>query len=295
MCVCVCVLFQGCFLGCVCVFLGEVCFLGGVCVFFFWETRVLGVCFVLEEGWERRRGVFFLGEREGREGGGGFVCFFGRREWCFWVRRERVFGEGCLREEGCFFFFEEGRSFFFGGGVLVVVGYCGVGGVCVCFFGCEGGWGGRGVFLGGGGGVFFGEGVFFGGREGLVRVFFCGQVGKSVLLLTFSKNVLVRLRCFLSVGVVKTNRRKRHSKRKVPRNRSEMQIANNYSIFAGLYFLCGFFLKKKKNCKPSGHICVVLTFSKVTRRKLFNNCVWSTCAVRIFFLSISHEAILCRF
>ena len=62
--------------------------------------------------------------------------------------------------------------------------------------------------------------------------------------LTFSKShqpCVGTTPVLLSVGVVKTNRRKRHFKGKVPRNRSEMQIANNYSIFSGLYFPRGVF------------------------------------------------------
>ena len=95
----------------------------------------------------------------------------------------------------------------------------------------------------------------------------------------------------LSVGVVNTNRRKRHFKGKVPRNRSEMQMANNYSIFSGLYFLCGVFFF----CKPDGHTCVVLTFSKVTRRKLFNNCPLSVFSTRCFFKPSGHICVILTF
>ena len=63
--------------------------------------------------------------------------------------------------------------------------------------------GGRGWCVCGGGAEREGEwrGVRGGeGRREGVRVFFSRQVGKSVLLLTFSKNVLVRLRCFFPLA-----------------------------------------------------------------------------------------------
>ena len=97
-----------------------------------------------------------------------------------------------------------------------------------------------------------------------VRVFFCGQVNKSVSLLTFSKShqsCVGTTPVLLAVGVAKTNRRKRHFNGKTfeaPFGQTYMHIVSNYSIF--FWYVCSvrcFF------CKPSGHNCVVLTFSTV--------------------------------
>ena len=81
--------------------------------------------------------------------------------------------------------------------------------------------------------------------------------------------MLVTTSVLLSVGEEKTNRRKHHFKGKVPRN---------YSIFAGLYFLCGVFFFLQTRCgvdllesqlrnffHSARAILVVLTSSKVKK------------------------------
>ena len=98
-----------------------------------------------------------------------------------------------------------------------------------------------------------------GGERREVRVFFCGRVGKAVPPLTFSKS---RQSCvgatpvLLSVGVVKANRRKRHFKGKVPKNRSEMQTAAAFFFFFGQTrwaHLCGVDLLKSQEGNMLDH------------------------------------------